>query len=139
PEGFRHAPFSKPGCVLFVKLRQYAGRDRRHVVIDTNRVDWLPSTTAGIACKPLYEQEGFTDRVRLERWAPCTEPGAGDCHGGIELLVLDGDFEIASSRYSAGCWLRFPSGAQCHPRTNAGCTLYVKRGGLRYLRSGDAE
>src|SRR5690606_22216478 len=25
PEGFRHAPSSREGCVLFVKLRQYAG------------------------------------------------------------------------------------------------------------------
>ena len=23
PEGFRHTPFSEPGCVLFVKLRQF--------------------------------------------------------------------------------------------------------------------
>ena len=34
PEGFEHAPFSKPGCVLFVKLRQYPGLDRRQVAID---------------------------------------------------------------------------------------------------------
>jgi hypothetical protein len=25
PEGFRHSPFSDPGCVIFVKLRQFAG------------------------------------------------------------------------------------------------------------------
>ena len=35
PEGFRHAPFSEPGCILFVKLRQFAGRERRHAVVDT--------------------------------------------------------------------------------------------------------
>jgi anti-sigma factor ChrR (cupin superfamily) len=35
PEGFRHAPFSRPGCTLFVKLRQFPGRERRHVVVDT--------------------------------------------------------------------------------------------------------
>lgn len=138
PEGFRHAPFSKAGCVLFVKLRQYAGRDRRHVVIDTNRVDWQSSGTAGIRCKPLYEQDGFTDRVRLEHWAPGTEPGGVEFADGAELFVLDGDFEVGSGHYSGACWLRFPSGAHCRPRTKAGCTLYVKRGGLRYLR-GDTE
>ena len=31
PERFRHAPFSKDGCKLFVKLRQYAGPGRRHL------------------------------------------------------------------------------------------------------------
>ena len=35
PEGFRHAPFSDPGCLLFVKLRQFPGRERQHVVVDT--------------------------------------------------------------------------------------------------------
>jgi len=33
PEGFEHAPFSKPGCLLFVKLRQDPGLDRRPVAI----------------------------------------------------------------------------------------------------------
>ena len=36
PEGFRHAPSSEPGCLLFVKLRQFPGRERRHVVVDTH-------------------------------------------------------------------------------------------------------
>ena len=31
PEGFRHAPFSREGCTLLVKLRQFPGRERRHV------------------------------------------------------------------------------------------------------------
>src|SRR5215510_3147808 len=30
PEGFHHAPFSQPGCKLFVKLRQFPGRERQH-------------------------------------------------------------------------------------------------------------
>ncbi len=37
PEGFRHTPFSKPGCLLFVKLRQFAGQERLHVVVDTQK------------------------------------------------------------------------------------------------------
>jgi hypothetical protein len=34
PEGFKHAPFSKEGCVLFVKLHQFTHGDDEHVVID---------------------------------------------------------------------------------------------------------
>ena len=30
PEGFRHAPFSKLGCLILVKLRQYAGDGRAY-------------------------------------------------------------------------------------------------------------
>ena len=29
PEGFRHSPFSRAGCRLWVKLRQYAGAGKR--------------------------------------------------------------------------------------------------------------
>ena len=29
PEGFRHAPFSREGCLIFVKLRQAAGARQR--------------------------------------------------------------------------------------------------------------
>jgi hypothetical protein len=53
PEGFQHAPFSKPGCMLFVKLRQFPGRERRHVVVDTRRLAWEASAIAGVAQSPL--------------------------------------------------------------------------------------
>ena len=36
PEGFRHAPFSRDGCVLFVKLRQYAGDGRDYRKANTH-------------------------------------------------------------------------------------------------------
>ena len=42
PKGFRHAPFSKAGCVLFVKLCQYAGDDREKISIDTRSAPWMP-------------------------------------------------------------------------------------------------
>src|SRR5215475_10282553 len=75
PEGFRHAPFSKPGCTLFVKLRQFPGRERRHVVIDTRAQPWLPATRPGVATKLLYTQPGFSDVVRLERLDPGADAG----------------------------------------------------------------
>ena len=135
PEGFRHAPFSEPGCVLFVKLRQFPGRERRHVVVDTHKLAWQPTSTAGVACKALYQQDGFSDVTRLERWGPRAELGAVSYEEGAELFVLDGQFADEAGTYSAGCWLRLPAGSQHHPRSAGGCTLYVKQSGLRYLRS----
>src|SRR5213594_954984 len=70
PEGFRHAPFSEPGCILFVKLRQFAGRERSHVVVDTHKLAWEPSALPAVAYKALYQQTGFSDVMRLERWEP---------------------------------------------------------------------
>ncbi len=43
PEGHRHAPWSEPGCVIFVKLRQYAGDGREYVKVHTHAEPWQPS------------------------------------------------------------------------------------------------
>jgi ChrR Cupin-like domain len=42
PESFRHAPYSREGCLLFVKLRQYPGTDRSHVAVDAHTMWWSP-------------------------------------------------------------------------------------------------
>lgn len=138
PQGFRHAPFSKDGCVLFVKLRQFAGLDRRHVVIDTRAMAWQAGPRPGIACKPLYRQDGYTDAVSIERWDADADLGEIVHADGAELLVLEGGFSDESGRYAAGWWLRLPADTHHRPRTTTGCTLYVKRGGLRYLQPGES-
>ena len=139
PEGFRHAPFSDPGCVLLVKLRQFQGRERNHVVIATHELAWQPGAIPGVAYKPLYEQVGFSDRVLLERWDTGADLGITCYEQGAESFVLDGEFADEAGTYTAGCWLRFPVGSQHRPRSARGCTLYVKRSGLPYLRSAIAS
>lgn len=136
PEGFRHAPFSEPGCLLFVKLRQFPGRARQHVVVDTNRLAWQPTSIPGVARKRLYQQAGFHDSMHLERWDSRTDRGATTYERGAELFVLGGEFADDAGTHSAGCWMRLPAGAEHHPRSAGGCTLYVKTAGLPYLRSG---
>lgn len=135
PEGFRHAPFSEPGCRLFVKLRQFPGRERCHAVTDTHALDWQPGATPGVVHKPIYRQDGFSDVVRLERWDAGTERGAVRWAQGAELFVLGGELADEEGVYGEGSWLRLPVGATHRPRTNRGCTLYLKTGGLSYLRS----
>jgi anti-sigma factor ChrR (cupin superfamily) len=136
PEGFRHAPFSEPGCVLFVKLRQFAGPTRSHIVVDTHKLAWAPGPNPAVAYKHLYRQPGFSDLIRLERWERQADLGIVSYEQGAELFVLEGEFADDAGAYSAGCWLRLPAGSQHHPRSAGGCTLYVKRSGLPYLRSG---
>ncbi len=139
PEGFRHAPYSQPGCVLLVKLRQFPGRDRRHLVIDTNALGWRPSNRDGITVKPLYSQTGYSDSMRLERWAPGTDPGRVGHAQGAELYVIDGEFEDDLGRYRSGTWMRLPAGTTISPRTSGGCELYVKTGGQPYLRGSEDQ
>jgi len=136
PEGFRHAPFSKEGCVLLVKLRQYPGTDRRHVAVDTNKLPWQSSEIARLSRKPLYRQEGFADSVELQKWEQGADPGVVTYPEGAEIFVIDGGFEDENGRFGQGCWLRFPAGASHELQSHGGCTLYVKTGGLAYLVPG---
>lgn len=131
PEGFRHAPFSEPGCLLFVKLRQFPGRERRHVVVDTKALEWEPGSIAGVARKTLYRQTGFQDTMRLERWDPQTDLGTITYERGVEFFVLEGGFADDAGAYAAGCWMRLPAGTEHHAQSAGGCTLYVSTLGLR--------
>jgi len=135
PDGFRHAPFSTAGCVLLVKLRQYPGEDRIHVALDTAALPWTPSARPGVASKTLYEQSGFNDTIRLERWGAGTAPGVVSYAEGAELFVMTGTFTDEHGAHGPGTWCRFPAGSRHDPRTATGCELYVKEGGLIYLES----
>ena len=135
PEGFRHAPFSTTGCTLLVKLRQFPGRKRRHVVVDTRTMPWESTPVAGIERMPLYRQDGFSDEIGLDRWQADADPGPLCYDTGAELFVLDGAFGDENGMYGRHCWLRFPAGSRHNPRSATGCTLYVKRGGFTYLHS----
>ena len=138
PEGFRHAPSSRDGCVIFVKLRQFPGRDRRQVAIDTEALDWRPGEVAGMQIKPLYAQESFDDVMRLERYAAGFGPEQRDHAGGAEFLVITGELSDESGRYGAGDWLRLPTGSSHRLQSTRGCTVYVKTGGHRYLRQSNS-
>ncbi len=137
PEGFRHAPFSKPGCIIFVKLRQFPGRDRSHVVLDTNTLPWEPTACEGVARKHLYRQSGFSDATCLERWREGIEIAGRTYAEGAEIFVIDGAYSDERGVYRTGSWQRLPAGAAHQPRTSDGCLLYIKTGGLRYLNAAE--
>jgi anti-sigma factor ChrR (cupin superfamily) len=136
PEGFRHAPFSREGCVLFVKLRQFPGRGRQHVATRTEAVVWQSTARAGVSARPLYAQAGFADSMRLERWASGMSSSRVDYPNGAELFVVAGSFADADGTCVQGTWLRLPLGAAHSPSTIDGCIVYIKEGGFAYLRAG---
>lgn len=128
PEGFSHAPFSEDGCVILVKLRQYA--DSQRVVRDTEAMDWLRRDVEGISAKPLYSSDEFPETMSLVRYDPGTRFPAHDHPGGEEIFVLEGELEDEHGRYPAGTWLRQPPGSRHAPWSEEGCVLYVKYGHL---------
>ncbi len=135
PEGFRHAPFSKDGCLIFVKLRQYDGRGRKHVAMHIDDVPLQAGGTRGLETKTLYGDPAFPETTILERWAAGSAPGEQSAGAGFEILILEGSLQDEIGTYDPGSWLRLPAGASHVPRTPEGCVLYRKSGALPSLRS----
>ena len=130
PDGFRHAPFSREGCTIFVKLRQYAGIDRPQVRCDTRTLEWQPRRKGGIAEMPLYQQDGYDGRTSLIRFDPGTQ---GPRHGhpyGEEVLILEGSIEDEFGVYTTGTWIRNPVGSTHAPHSKDGCVFFLKTGGV---------
>ena len=127
PPGSGHAPFSKEGCVLFVKLHQFDPEDTKAVRVDTNSAPWLPGH-GGLEVMPLHEFRH--EHVALVKW-PAAERFQPHRHfGGEEILVLDGEFCDEHGRYPAGTWLRSPHLSQHHPFVDEETVIWVKTGHL---------
>lgn len=131
PPGFEHAPFSRQGAVIFVKLRQFGGEGRRKVVIDTDRAVFQPTEAPGIARLGLYQDAAFPETVELYRIMPGAEIARQAFPGGEEIFVISGAFEDDDGQYESGTWLRLPPGSEHAKRSRGGATLYVKQGHLR--------
>lgn len=129
PPGSAHAPFSRDGCLLFVKLHQFAPADTQCVHIDTRSEPWRPGLVPGLAVMPLHSHDGVD--TALVRWAPNTRFNTHAHPGGEEILVLDGVFNDEGGAYGAGTWLRSPRWSRHTPFTGPeGALIYVKVGHL---------
>ena len=128
PIGSHHAPFSREGCTIFVKLMQFDAADDQPVVIDSTQAQWRPGLVPGLQVLPLH-QHG-SEHVALVRWAPGTYFNAHRHWGGEEILVLEGTFQDEFGDYPAGSWLRSPHLSQHTPFSEAGCLIWVKTGHL---------
>jgi len=128
PEGFRHAPFSKEGCVILVKLHQFATGDDTKVVIDTRRAEWQPGQ-GRLEVLPLHEFNG--EHVAMVRW-PADEHFQSHIHvGGEEIYVVTGELIDEHGRYPAGTWIRSPHMSQHNPWVEQETLLWVKTGHLK--------
>jgi anti-sigma factor ChrR (cupin superfamily) len=132
PDSSAHAPFSREGCLLLVKLRQYPG-ERERVVAEAAGLPWLPGRAPGITQQVLYRQPGLPELVRLVRLAPATEVPAHDHPEGEEVFVLEGAIADAHGHYGRHCWFHYPRGSRHRPWSETGCLLYVRSGGQTVL------
>ena len=130
PEGFEHAPFSKQGCILFVKLRQYPGLARQHITIDTNAATWVADGAPGVETLPLYSERGYPETIELVRLSAGASLPAQDEVGGAELFLLDGVLDDGDAQHESDAWLRYPPGNRPALRSASGARFYLKTGHL---------
>ena len=101
-----HAPFSKVGCTLFVKLCYFAAADTQQLAINTNEGVWLPGVVDGLQVMPLHSFEG--ENTALVKWRSNTKFQPHQHWGGEEILVLSGEFCDENGHYPSLHWLRSP-------------------------------
>ena len=127
PAGSSHAPFSKEGCTLFVKLNQFKEGDDALVALNTHEQPWLQGQ-GGLTVKPLHQYEG--ESVALVHW-PAGERFAPHKHwGGEEILVLKGEFKDEHGSYPKGTWIRSPHLSEHFPYVDEETIILVKVGHL---------
>ena len=127
PEGFRHAPFSEPGCVILVKLHQLQVEDRAHVVIDTHASAW---SDGGEGLQFMLLHSFGTEKVALVKLAAGQTYEAHIHEGGEEVYVIEGEYSDEQGSYPAGSWIRSPIGSRHQPRAVENTLLWVKTGHL---------
>ena len=127
PPGSAHAPFSKDGCDIFVKLNQFHENDQKQVRIDTQNTQWLQGM-GGLQVMPLHEFEG--EHVALVKW-PVGERFQPHRHfGGEEILVLSGEFQDEHGQYPKHTWIRSPHMSEHFPFVEQETVIMVKTGHL---------
>lgn len=127
PPGSRHAPFSKEGCVILVKLNQFSSHDKQFVRVPTNEAAWLPGI-GGLQVLPLHDFEH--EHVALVKW-PAGEKFQPHSHfGGEEILVLSGEFRDEHGMYPKHTWIRSPHMSHHYPFVEEETVILVKTGHL---------
>lgn len=130
PPGSRHAPFTREGCIIFVKLRQMPDTERKGLVLATRDVEARPTEIEGLFRSPLYRSDSG-ENVAIERLEPGAQWRDRGETGGEEILVLDGSLLYGDQFCGRGVWLRFPPGQERSLASKTGCRLWTKRGHLR--------
>ena len=129
PPGSRHAPFTRDGCVIFVKLRQMPDSEREMRIVRTNDIRALKTEVEGLWRLMLYSCRG-SEQVSIDTLAPGARWHERGRLGGEEIFVLHGALDYGDNTYGAGNWLRFPPDREPPLGSATGCRFWVKRGHL---------
>jgi len=126
PPGTSHAPSSRDGCRIFVKLRQFDPDDLEPVVVDTSASEgWSGSVPARLHLHRHGSEH--VEMLRLSR-GEVFEFTAPD--GGAEILIVKGTLEVDGESLPSESWLRMPAGATRLLAAGKNAVLWTKTGHL---------
>ncbi|WDE08866.1 cupin domain-containing protein [Thalassomonas viridans] len=126
PPGTRHKPYSKDGCMIFVKLQQFRMTDNERVVIKLNekRPD---EAKLHYNLKTLFKDYERVEIVNVKE--NCTLPEAWMTLG-AEILILAGSISDGNQVFTTGSWLRLPVNTPAKLTALKNATFYLKFGHL---------
>lgn len=127
PHGTSHSPFSKDGCILFVKLAQFQESDKQQLVINTESQAWLDGI-GGLKVMPLHSH--IHEHTALVKWPKNEHFHTHNHFGGEEIFVLEGTFQDQFGVYPKGSWIRSPHNSQHQPFVEEDTIIWVKTGHL---------
>jgi anti-sigma factor ChrR (cupin superfamily) len=129
PPGSGHSPYSRDGCRILVKLRQFDPEDLSHVVVDTSDSSvWFSPSESGPNILELHEfGSERVMMIRLEKGQPF--PIDADS-GGLEILVISGSLVDEDAELGLESWLRFPADQENGVVASLDSVLWVKTGHL---------
>ena len=123
PPGSGHTPFSKPGCRILVKLRQFDADDLSQFSIDTTDPrGWVGNT--------LTLHEFGPERVFMRRIEAGGRFAVDSGWAGTEIFVVRGELSFDGKTWPAESWLRFPPGDVVTLTADIATTVWVKTGHL---------
>lgn len=97
------------------------------VVVHYNDVNWLKSPMRGVERKPLDRVGNEIARATsIVKYAPGSRFSPHIHTGGEEFVVLEGVFQDEHGDFPVGSYIRNPPGSSHTPRSDEGCTIFVK-------------
>jgi anti-sigma factor ChrR (cupin superfamily) len=99
----------------------------QRILVHSAEMPWQESPSAGVDRRMLDRIGGEVARATtIVRFAPGHSFSAHTHGGGEEYVVLDGVFQDEHGDYPTGTYVRNPPTSRHTPRSDAGCTIFVK-------------
>lgn len=99
----------------------------QRVLIHSDHQPWLASPMRGVKRRMLDRMGAEVARATtIVRYAPKSYFSAHSHTGGEEFIVLEGTFQDEHGDYPVGTYVRNPPTTSHSPKSDEGCTIFVK-------------